>query len=82
MAEDWTQKASWMRDVGATDAAWSTDGTLVHLRLGPASPTLDTDSTQPSLTPEAKAEAERVERRRVALGSSGGPVRRLGSAGQ
>lgn len=79
-AEDWSEKAAWMRTVGATDAAWSTDGALVHLRLGPE-PAADEDETQQTTPPANAEQRARDERRRVAALATGGPVRRLNEAG-
>lgn len=73
----WTAKARWMRAMGATDAAWSTEGQLVHLRLGAEPVAVDDDPATKQETAEARAIRERNERRRVATASSGGPVRRL-----
>ncbi len=76
----WSAKAAWMRNVGATDAAWSTEGDLVHLRLGPLPvPTDDSRDreTQPSISPQERERRARLERRDLVARSSGGPVRRL-----
>lgn len=76
----WSAKAAWMRGVGATDAAWSTEGDLVHLKLGPAPTKPDTDEdrdTQPSISPQERERRARLEQRALVSRSSGGPVRRL-----
>jgi len=75
MSEDWSVKATWMRTVGATDAAWSTDGKLVSLRLG-AEPVAVTETQQTTTPTEAERRA-REQRRRIAGLASGGPVPRL-----
>jgi hypothetical protein len=72
----WSAKAAWMRSVEASEAAWSTDGNLVHLKLSPETPS-DEDSTQPSLSPREQERRARAERQRVMSRSSGGPVPRL-----
>ena len=73
----WTAQAEWMRDVGANEAAWSPDGQLTHLKLGPVpSPAMSDDPVE-RRTPLEYERHLRDERRRIALGSSGGPVRRL-----
>lgn len=79
MTEEWTAKTSWMRSVGATDAAWSTEGHLVHVKLGSA-PLTEETLTQPSLSPEERERRMREERKLVASRASGGPVRRLGDS--
>ncbi len=75
--------AAWMRTVGATEATWDPNGKLLSLKLGPApvEPDEDEDETQSSrkkLSADAQVTAARNERRRIALGASGGPVRRVG----
>ena len=86
---DWQAKADWMRAVGATSATWLpimhqtivTDDRLVDLTLGPA-PVAEAHETktQQRLAPGEAEERARIERMRVASLSSGGPVRRGGSA--
>lgn len=73
-------KAQWMRSVGAIEATWATDGGLLSLKLGPAPPVADEDEDHPvkPRTAEAIQRELRENRRRIALGASGGPVRRLG----
>ena len=74
-------QAAWMRAVGATEASWTPDGALLSLKLGPEpvepSDDDDTQSSRKKLTAEARAIAERNERRRIAHGASGRPVRRV-----
>jgi hypothetical protein len=76
-------KAKWMRTVGATEATWSDAGQLLSLKLG-ATPIPDADddeddtqSSRKKLTAEAREIAARAEHRRIALGASGRPVRRV-----
>jgi len=74
--------AAWMRAVGATEASWSPDGTLTSLKLGPEPVETideddDTQSSRKKLSADAREIASRNERRRIALGASGGPVRRV-----
>ena len=75
-----SDRAAWMRAVGATEASWSPDGTLTSLKLGPE-PIVATDDDDEvpvkRRSAEAQAIALRAERRRVSLGASGGPVRRV-----
>lgn len=76
----WSAKASWMRRVGAADAAWSTEGDLVHLALRPEVPEPETNrdpNPAKQLSPQEQEQRARQERRRVALLASGGPVKRL-----
>lgn len=75
MRDDWDSKAAWMRTVGATDAAWSTEGHLVHVKLGPA-PT-EEPQVESTESPTARLLRERRERRELASRASGGPIRRL-----
>lgn len=77
----WSEKAEWMRDAGAIEAAWSPEGQLTHLKLGPPASRDDSDGYDPveSRTPVERERHEREERRRITLGSSGGPVKRLGA---
>ncbi len=77
-------QAAWMRAVGATEASWDASGHLLSLKLGPPPDAdyddVDSDDAQSSrkkLTAEARAIAAREEQRRIALGASGRPVRRL-----
>ncbi len=70
---DWEEKITFMRANGIVEACFSTEGHLISAKLGPLAVADDTEDTQQSLTP---AQLSREERRRVALGSSGGPVRR------
>lgn len=77
---NWTTKAEWMRTVRATDAAWSEYGELLSLKLDAALPAPSVTSEDHPVKPrsaDARAQYEVDERRRVALGASGGPVRRL-----
>lgn len=78
----WSAKADWMRATGATEAAWATSGELVHLKLGPE-PSSDGDSYEDPVesrkSPVEREQHARAERRRITLGSSGGPVKRLGA---
>jgi hypothetical protein len=74
----WSAKAKWLRGERGLEAAWSTEGVLVHLRLDPApAPEGDESSTQPELTPREQERQRRAERQRVMSRSSGGPVPRL-----
>lgn len=80
----WSAKAAWMRGTGATDAAWSTEGDLVHLKLGPAPTPKDPneDREDPAkLSPLEQQRLARVKQREVTARSSGGPVRRLDGIG-
>ena len=73
----WTAKAAWMRDVGATDAAWSTEGDLVHCKLGAAPVPVTEEKSQPSSTPQERERQVRLDRRALSERASGGPVPRL-----
>ena len=80
MSSTATARVKWMRRYGATACTWSPDGQLLSATLGeaPPPPLEDDDPVQPrKLTAEARAEHARTELRRIALGASGGPVRRL-----
>ncbi len=72
----WSAKAAWMRAVEASEAAWSTEGNLVHLKLSPQTIS-DESTTQPSLSPREQERRARAERAAVMSRSSGGPVPRL-----
>ena len=56
----WTEQASWMRQVGAIDAAWSADGQLLHLTLGTAPH--ERQTTKPESDTDAPAPAPREPR--------------------
>ena len=77
--QDWTAKATWMRDMGATRAQWDAANRLVHLELGPKPPSANDTATQDAeihqLEPR-EAEADRV--RRIAMGAASGLVKRSG----
>ena len=77
MSDDWSNKAEWMRKAFATEAAWSVDGTLTHLKLGPVASTTPERETQPSITPQERERRERQQRRDLTQRSSGGPVMRI-----
>jgi len=74
---DWTTKTTWMRQAGVTDAAWSTEGHLVHAKLGALVPAEVADPADKPETAAQRAAREREERRRVQFAASGGPVARL-----
>lgn len=75
---DWSTKATWMREAGATQAEWHPDGTLRSCTLAPLVPADDNaDPADPKETPQARQIRERTERRDLAMRASGGPVRRL-----
>ncbi len=76
---DWSEHADWMREVGATDAAWDRDGTLLQLRLGPkpASPEEPKPANQPPMTPEQQ-KAAREQQSRHHFAASGRAVMRVG----
>lgn len=80
-ADDWNAKAEWMREVGASEATFASDGALVSLKLTPVRPTSSDEMGE-----EVEAEEQRrlvkerkrleEERRRIAFASSGGLVKR------
>lgn len=79
LAKLWDAQADWMRKVGATHAEWNPMGTvLVCLTLGdaPTPPDVE-DPTQRKLSAAELDQRSRDERRRIALGASGGPVKRI-----
>ena len=68
----WGEKAAWMRSVQATEAAWSPDGALVLLKLGPE---ISQPIEQPKPTDDEQrdtAERNWAEKRRVLMGAVGG----------
>lgn len=75
------QAATWMRSVGAVEASWHPDGTIASLKLGAAPVAVSEDEADDVPVKRKSAEARvielRNERRRIALGASGGPVRRV-----
>lgn len=46
MHETWSEKTTWMRTVGATDASWDDLGNLLAVRLGPTPVAISDDTTQ------------------------------------
>ncbi len=89
-AADWETKIAFMRDRGLTSAKWSTvidpirgtaSETLTEAVCGPAPVPLTEEETfretQPSISPQARQQQERDQRRGLAQRASGGPVRRL-----
>lgn len=67
-----------MRAVGATDAAWSTEGDLVHAKLGPAPiPADDEQDPAKHMSPQERERQARAAQREMAARSSGGPRRKL-----
>lgn len=67
--------------MGASDASWDEHDRLQSLTLGPLPADNDTDddtqSSRKVLSADARLVAERNERRRISLGASGRPVRRV-----
>ena len=77
-AADWTEKADWMRLKNADEATWSPGGKLTSLKLAPELPdAVDEDHPVKPLSAEARARKEVADKRRISLGATGGPVRRL-----
>ena len=74
---DWQTKAAWMRDVGATSATWAPDGTITALTLGPAPVPPSDDDDDPRAFERASVRRTPAELKRIALGASGGPVRKV-----
>lgn len=81
-SQDWTSKVEFARAHGLVEASFSADGKLTAFKLGPT-PVAEDDSrsTQQRFPTEEELLRDRAERRRVALRSSGGPVKRLGDLG-
>ncbi len=87
---DWKTKVAFMRAEGLVSAKWASVPDrdthqfverLVEAVCGPV-PVAPTEEekireTQPSISPQERQRRERLEKRRVAELSSGGPVRRL-----
>lgn len=67
--DEWTARTKWMREVGATSASWSYDGTLLSASLGPA-PTPIPDGTATQRT-DGTADKERREIARRTAAASG-----------
>ena len=57
-AADWNEKASFMRDVGATEATFDTSGKLLSLKLGPP-PASPPDKQDEDSDEEAQQREER-----------------------
>lgn len=74
MGSDWTTKAKWMREMGATAATWEGE-TLTSLSLGPA-PVVDKAEPVEPMTPEEVQQQLRAERARVSFAAASGLVGR------
>jgi hypothetical protein len=73
-------KVTWMRRVRASEADFSLDGQLVHVRLEPSLPTDESSDLPQQRLSHAQRERQATEaRQRVAQAASGGLVRRLGA---
>lgn len=80
---DWRLKSGWMRDQGITAATWDSDGRLLSATLDPKHQPHDESkqTDQPPPPPGQPSAISVEERRRIAMGAGGRPVKLVGADG-